>query len=60
MNNNAIIIVTAKALLGLSIAFGGIVTPTLHHTAAPANTCQEDQPCWDCSSMGNAQCGPRQ
>lgn len=20
--------------------------------------CQEDQPCWDCSTMGNRQCGP--
>lgn len=59
MKTHAITIVTAKAILGLSIAFGTIVTPALHHTAAAA-TCHEDQPCWDCTTMGNAQCGPRQ
>jgi hypothetical protein len=21
-------------------------------------TCQEDEPCWDCTSMGNGVCGP--
>lgn len=21
-------------------------------------TCQEDMPCWDCSTMGNRECGP--
>lgn len=57
MKTHAITIVTAKALLGLSIAFGTITTPALHHTAAPANACHEDQPCWDCTSMGNGQCG---
>ena len=20
--------------------------------------CQEDMPCWDCTSMGNGRCGP--
>jgi hypothetical protein len=24
---------------------------------APA--CHEDEPCWDCSTMGNRTCGPR-
>ena len=24
---------------------------------AEASACQEDQPCWDCSSMGNHICG---
>ena len=23
----------------------------------PATVCLEDQPCWDCSTMGNHQCG---
>lgn len=27
------------------------------HNAAP-NTCQEDEACWDCTSMGNHVCGP--
>jgi alkyl hydroperoxide reductase subunit AhpF len=21
-------------------------------------TCQEDMPCWDCTTMGNGRCGP--
>lgn len=24
----------------------------------PAVTCQEDDPCWNCSTMGNKVCGP--
>lgn len=24
---------------------------------AAANSCEEDQPCWDCATMGNRQCG---
>jgi hypothetical protein len=28
-------------------------------TIAPLDiTCQEDMPCWDCTSMGNKECGP--
>lgn len=26
--------------------------------AAPPPECYEDQPCWDCTTMGNRQCGP--
>lgn len=39
------------------------VTPTTT-TVAPTTTtvsavpCQEDEPCWDCSTMGNQICGP--
>lgn len=25
---------------------------------APVAACEEDQPCWDCHSMGNKVCGP--
>ena len=25
---------------------------------APAQVCEEDQPCWDCTTMGNRICGP--
>ena len=50
-------IVAAKALLGLTIAFGSIITPALHHSAVASPVCLEDQPCWDCSTMGNLQCG---
>lgn len=24
----------------------------------PTVDCQEDEPCWDCSTMGNGVCGP--
>jgi len=24
----------------------------------PKQTCQEDDPCWDCATMGNLICGP--
>lgn len=25
---------------------------------SPTPACQEDQPCWNCSTMGNGVCGP--
>lgn len=25
---------------------------------APTSDCQEDEPCWDCPTMGNLTCGP--
>lgn len=28
-------------------------------TVTSAQPCEEDQPCWDCSTMGNRQCGPK-
>ena len=33
-----------------------VTTPTA--TATPTATCQEDEPCWDCATMGNKVCGP--
>lgn len=27
-------------------------------TMAPLRVCQEDEPCWDCHTMGNHVCGP--
>jgi len=29
-----------------------------HPAHAYADACQEDQACWDCSTMGNRVCGP--
>ena len=26
--------------------------------AVPGHTCYEDEPCWDCETMGNGVCGP--
>lgn len=28
-------------------------------TVAQADTCYEDQPCWNCHTMGNKVCGPQ-
>jgi hypothetical protein len=35
---------------------GNIVS--VEPTAVPVPVCQEDQPCWDCETMGNRICGP--
>ena len=50
------------AAVGLSI--GALVIPPTNlglsqPTQAPASvtTCAEDEPCWDCSTMGNKVCG---
>lgn len=32
--------------------------PAGWHWGTPA-PCQEDQPCWDCRTMGNRICGPK-
>ncbi len=32
--------------------------PTTTTTEPPAAVCQEDEPCWDCETMGNWICGP--
>jgi hypothetical protein len=29
-----------------------------HEPRAPMIVCEEDQPCWDCNTMGNRICGP--
>ena len=33
-------------------------TPTAKPAAVKAPACEEDQPCWDCKTMGNRVCGP--
>lgn len=32
--------------------------PNITNASVLAVTCQEDQPCWDCTTMGNLICGP--
>lgn len=29
-----------------------------HDAPPPPVTCMEDDPCWDCNTMGNGLCGP--
>lgn len=38
--------------------YGRLDRPT--YVPAPTTTaCEEDQPCWDCATMGNRLCGPQ-
>jgi len=48
------------ALLALSILLGASACPAAPaDKPAPTKTtrCEEDQPCWDCRTMGNKKCG---
>ena len=52
-------LVTAKLILGASLAIGLHEAGWAMATADQApETCQEDQACWDCTTMGNMECGP--
>jgi hypothetical protein len=45
---------------GLSLALGLLVSsPATPHRVdrVVASACQEDEPCWDCRTMGNLICG---
>lgn len=48
----------------VALALASIPLAALVNTAFPIPTepvpadCQEDEPCWDCSTMGNGVCGP--
>lgn len=48
-----------RIIAALLIAATAIISPIAATTAAPANTatCMEDEPCWDCHTMGNMICG---
>lgn len=40
------------------LGFAPAATVELHAApAVPATSCAEDQPCWDCTTMGNHVCG---
>lgn len=40
--------------LALTLGLLGVAV----HRADAAEVCHEDQPCWDCETMGNRICGP--
>lgn len=42
--------------LGFAVPFAFIQAPTT--TTTTVAHCDEDQPCWDCATMGNLICGP--
>lgn len=60
---NAAALVTGLWVLGGTLAGGLVLGPAVHagtHTVALSTTCEEDQPCWDCETMGNRLCGTGQ
>ena len=63
------LILTASLALGLTVGATGLAgshtpdpAPSVTWSAPPVLTqalaCQEDDPCWDCHSLGNRVCGP--
>lgn len=52
----------ALAIVGAGLTIGaatptGVGTPTPPPITVTSTTCQEDEPCWDCETMGNLICG---
>lgn len=37
---------------------GVVIEPLPEEPPATADVCHEDEPCWDCETMGNGVCGP--
>jgi hypothetical protein len=50
-------LVTVVLLAGFLSFRAGAATKHEDMHVLNANTCQEDEPCWDCSTMGNRVCG---
>jgi hypothetical protein len=48
----------APFLLAVPLAVGGLALWADASTLAPQPVCQEDDPCWDCETMGDRICGP--
>lgn len=44
--------------LQLGQAWAGVGLYCLNQTVPAAPICEEDEPCWDCNTMGNLICGP--
>lgn len=44
-----------SAILTLAV---GCASPARVQVPTSTTSCQEDMPCWDCTSMGNRICGP--
>lgn len=50
---SAVALATMDQPVGMADDGGPMVTRTLPHFGS----CEEDEPCWDCSTMGNRICG---
>lgn len=47
-----------KLLFAAALALGSCSAPkTIHLQDQTPHSCQEDDPCWNCLTMGNRQCG---
>ncbi|AEJ95733.1 hypothetical protein FDI64_gp59 [Mycobacterium phage Zemanar] len=62
-NSDRAVMFGAGLLIGLAVGMpvGALITaePAEHRVAEPTGQqCEEDQPCWDCTTMGNRICGP--
>jgi hypothetical protein len=44
-------------LLSLALLAGATNCPA-EPAPKPSTKCQEDDPCWNCHTMGNKKCGP--
>ena len=49
-------LVTALWLFGATMGVG--LASHVHAHPGHSEQCQEDDPCWDCHTMGNRICGP--
>jgi len=54
-----IVITTLCGLMIVGILVIHDLSLQLNRLQSTAITCQEDMPCWDCTTMGNKICGPR-
>lgn len=50
-----------RLILGILLMAGSCTGLATYHpeadTTPPTTRCEEDMPCWDCSTMGNKICG---
>ncbi len=44
-----------RGFLAGAVVFGAL---SVGGVSAASERCEEDQPCWDCETMGNQVCGP--
>lgn len=56
------VLIMALLVIALRVSFSYVDTGTpvpsaTTSTVTTRDACQEDEPCWDCSTMGNRVCG---
>lgn len=47
----------ALTVLALGLTLGACLSPVSEDLRPSEGACQEDEPCWDCETMGNLICG---